>query len=72
MKPFSHYATLILFLLSTDARALGSIADIQIIDRDSGAVLDTHSFGGEYWSPAGPAPATRSGSATILAGAFWP
>jgi hypothetical protein len=54
MKPFSHYATLILFLLSTDARALGNIADIQIIDRDSGAVLDTHSFRGEYWVAGRP------------------
>jgi hypothetical protein len=37
-----------------DARAVGSLADVQIRDRDSGAVLPTYRYRGEYWVAGRP------------------
>jgi hypothetical protein len=37
-----------------DAQAVGSIADIQIIDRDTGSVLPTYRCRGEYWVAGRP------------------
>ncbi|MFO1402410.1 MAG: hypothetical protein U1F30_14565 [Steroidobacteraceae bacterium] len=36
------------------ALALGRLADVSIVDRDSGAVLPTHCFHGEYWVAGRP------------------
>jgi hypothetical protein len=37
-----------------DARAVGSLADVQILDRDSGTVLPTYRYRGEYWVAGRP------------------
>jgi hypothetical protein len=37
-----------------DARAVGSLADVQIRDRDSGTVLPTYRYRGEYWVAGRP------------------
>lgn len=37
-----------------EAFALGRIADVEIIDRDSGAVLSPHYYRGEYWVAGRP------------------
>jgi hypothetical protein len=37
-----------------DARAVGSLANVQILDRDSGTVLPTYRYHGEYWVAGRP------------------
>jgi hypothetical protein len=37
-----------------DARAVGSLANIQILDRDSGTALPTYRYRGEYWVAGRP------------------
>ena len=37
-----------------DARAVGSLADVQVIDRDTGNVLPTYRCRGEYWVAGTP------------------
>ncbi len=37
-----------------DARAVGSLANVQILDRDSGSVLPTYRYRGEYWVAGRP------------------
>jgi hypothetical protein len=37
-----------------NAHAMGGIADVEIIDRDSGAVLSPHFYRGEYWVAGTP------------------
>jgi hypothetical protein len=54
MKGMTWGATLAALSLSTDALALGAIADVQIVDRDSGATLSAHYFRGEYWVAGRP------------------
>jgi hypothetical protein len=39
---------------AVDARAAGSLADVQILDRDSGTVLPTYRYRGEYWVAGRP------------------
>jgi hypothetical protein len=39
---------------SCQAQALGSIADVTIVDRDSGAALTPHFYRGEYWVAGRP------------------
>lgn len=39
---------------SYDASALGSLADVTVIDRDSGAELSTYYYRGEYWITGRP------------------
>jgi hypothetical protein len=39
---------------SYDASALGSLADVTVIDRDTGAELGTHYYHGEYWITGRP------------------
>jgi hypothetical protein len=45
---------LIFFAASCDAHGIGGIADVAVIDRDSGAVLPTHYYRGEYWVAGKP------------------
>jgi hypothetical protein len=39
---------------SLTAQAVGHLADVAVIDRDSGNVLETHYFKGEYWVAGTP------------------
>jgi hypothetical protein len=41
-------------LAASNAQAVGRLADVSIIDRDSGEVLTTHYFRGEYWVAGRP------------------
>jgi len=40
---------LVLLLAATEAGAAGRLADVQIIDRDTGAALPTYRHGGDWW-----------------------
>jgi hypothetical protein len=44
----------LLAVLSFDAQALGRLADVSIIDRDTGQVLPTHYYRGDYWVAGRP------------------
>ena len=48
--------SVVLFMLGASASALatGRLADVSIIDRDSGAALATHFYRGEYWVAGRP------------------
>jgi hypothetical protein len=54
MKCILYFA--ICFSLATicDAQTVGGIAEVSIIDRDSGAVLSPHFYHGEYWVAGRP------------------
>jgi hypothetical protein len=54
MKRSAFCATLVALAASCDALALGSLADVTVIDRDSGAALGTYYFQGEYWVAGRP------------------
>lgn len=54
MKLIMYCAALAALATSCDALAVGAIANVTIIDRDSGATLDTHYFHGEYWVAGTP------------------
>ena len=41
-------------LLACNAHAVGRLADVQLIDRESGAVLDAYRYRGEYWVAGAP------------------
>jgi hypothetical protein len=45
---------ILLIGIAFDAQALGSLADIQIIDRETGGVLPTYRCRGEYWVAGTP------------------
>src|SRR6202795_1131852 len=40
--------------MTCEAQVMGSMAEIAIIDRDSGAVLSPHFYRGEYWVAGSP------------------
>jgi hypothetical protein len=48
------YLGFILAGLALDAHAVGRIADVQILDRESGAVLMPYRYRGEYWVAGTP------------------
>jgi hypothetical protein len=54
MKRIMHFAALAALATSCDALAVGSIANVAIVDRDSGATLEAHYFHGEYWVAGAP------------------
>lgn len=54
MKCLAKLATLALVMLSGEAWAVGRIATVTIVDRDSGSVLGAHYFRGEYWVAGTP------------------
>jgi hypothetical protein len=54
MRPITHVAALAALAASCNAQALGALADVTIIDRDSGATLSTYYAGGEYWVAGTP------------------
>lgn len=43
------YLAVLLGLLSLNASALGRLADITVLDRDSGRTLETYYYRGDYW-----------------------
>jgi hypothetical protein len=44
----------LLIFAAFEAHAVGRFADVQIVDRDSGAVLDAYRYRGEYWVAGAP------------------
>jgi hypothetical protein len=49
-----YFAILIGLAMTCDAQIMGSMAEVAIIDRDSGAVLSPHFYRGEYWVAGSP------------------
>lgn len=54
MKRIMYFALCVALGVSCDAHALGAIADITIIDRDSGVALSAHYYRGDYWVAGRP------------------
>src|SRR2546429_6595297 len=54
MKRIACFATVAALVTSYDALAVGAIANVTIVDRDSGVTLSTHFFHGEYWVAGTP------------------
>jgi hypothetical protein len=54
MSRIIHFAILMALAMTCEAQGMGSLADIAIIDRDSGAVLSPHYYRGEYWVAGSP------------------
>src|ERR1700694_660415 len=54
MKRIVYFATFAALATSYDALAAGAIANVTIVDRDSGVTLSTHFFRGEYWVAGTP------------------
>jgi hypothetical protein len=54
MKRLLYFAIALVFGSVCEAQALRGLADVSIIDRDSGVVLDTHYYRGEYWVAGRP------------------
>jgi hypothetical protein len=54
MKHIAGLTMLAGLVTSANALALGSIADITLIDRDSGAALNTYYYQGDYWVAGKP------------------
>jgi hypothetical protein len=54
MRGLIGMATLLALAASSQALALGELAQVSIIDRDSGAVLTPHFHRGEYWIAGRP------------------
>jgi hypothetical protein len=54
MKAILGMAALALLTASCQACAVGSLATVTVIDRDTGAVLSTHYSRGEYWVAGRP------------------
>ena len=48
------WAILIMAGFTIDAQALGSLADVEVLDRDTGATLPTYRHHGEYWVAGRP------------------
>ncbi len=54
MKRLSLSAILLTMGLFAEAHAVGRLADVSVIDRDSGCALATHYYRGEYWVAGSP------------------
>jgi hypothetical protein len=54
MRRVTYFAALAALAISCDALAVGSLADVSIIDRDTGEVLPVHYYHGEYWVAGRP------------------
>jgi hypothetical protein len=54
MRRKTVFLTLVALASSTEALALGSLADVEVIDRVSGETLELHYFRGEYWVAGRP------------------
>src|SRR5258706_14416764 len=54
MKSLLYFAISVVLASAGEAQAVRGLADVGIIDRDSGVVLDTHYYRGEYWVAGRP------------------
>ena len=54
MRRISGFAALAALAASCHAHALGALADVTVIDRDSGAALSSYYASGEYWVAGTP------------------
>jgi hypothetical protein len=54
MKQVMGFAMVLLLAASCDAHTIGRLAEIAIIDRDSGATLPCYFYRGEYWVAGNP------------------
>jgi hypothetical protein len=54
MKRIACFATFAALLTSYHTPGVGAIANVTLIDRDSGVTLSTHFFHGEYWVAGTP------------------
>ena len=54
MKRTLYLATLAALAVTYRSHAVGSLAQVSIVDRDSGAVLNAHFYQGEYWVAGTP------------------
>src|SRR5882757_6314266 len=54
MKRLMYFAIFVAFASGCEAQAVRGLADVSIIDRDSGVVLDAHYYHGEYWVAGRP------------------
>jgi hypothetical protein len=54
MKRLLYFAIAVVFASGCEAQALRGLADVSIFDRDSGVVLNTHYYRGEYWVAGRP------------------
>ncbi len=54
MKRLMYFAISVAFASGCEAQAVRGLADVSIVDRDSGVVLDTHYYHGEYWVAGRP------------------
>ncbi len=54
MNRIFSVAILVWLAMTCKAHAVGGIADVTVIDRDSGAVLSPHYYRGEYWVAGTP------------------
>jgi len=54
MRRISPFAALAALAASCHANATGALADVTVIDRDSGTALSTYYSGGEYWVAGTP------------------
>src|SRR3984893_15984933 len=54
MRRIVYFAMCIALATSCDAQAVRGLAEIAIIDRDSGVALSSHFYNGEYWVAGKP------------------
>jgi hypothetical protein len=54
MKRLMYFAISVVLASVCEAQAVRGLADVSIIDRDTGVVLDTHYYRGEYWVAGRP------------------
>src|SRR5882672_12849787 len=54
MNRIMYFAILMGLATTGDAQFMGGLAEVAIIDRDSGAVLSPHFYHGEYWVAGRP------------------
>src|SRR5580692_10688507 len=54
MNRIVYFAILMGLATTGDAQVMGGLAEVAIIDRDSGTVLSPHFFHGEYWVAGRP------------------
>jgi hypothetical protein len=54
MKRLLYFAISVVLASAGEAQTVRGLADVSIIDRDSGIVLDTHYYHGEYWVAGRP------------------
>ena len=54
MKTHAHLVSLLLAVAALQAHAVGRLADVQVLDRQTGAALPLHYHAGSYWVVGAP------------------